>query len=99
MLHLTTFLPILGAYLVAGNQFTEAASGYQLYNLTDAITTTSISGWFGRWLVSQELKTGISAFEWRVSNTPREFRWRDRFASSIGFILMAALTALTPPDG
>jgi hypothetical protein len=91
----TTFLPILGAYLVAGNQFTEAASGYQLYNLTDAITTTSISGWFGRWLVSQELKTGISAFEWRVSNTPREFRWRDRFTSSIGFALMAALTALT----
>ena len=40
----TTFLPLLGQYLISGNQFTTAVPGFTLYNLTDATTKY-------RWLV------------------------------------------------
>lgn len=91
----TTFLPLLGAYLIAGNQFTAAGPGYNLYNITDAVTTSSISGWFGRWLSSQDISTGITVFRWNVSDSKRKFPVRDYFTDAIGPTLLAALTALT----
>jgi hypothetical protein len=52
----TKFLPLLGAYLIAGDQFTAMASGFNLYNVSNTITTTSLSAWLTRWMNSQDLK-------------------------------------------
>jgi hypothetical protein len=91
----TTFLPLLGAYLIAGNQFTVAGPGYNLYNITDAVTTSSISGWFGRWLSSQAIQTGTTVFRWNISAAKRKVPMRDYFTDAIGPLLLAALTILT----
>jgi hypothetical protein len=91
----TTFLPLLGAYLIAGNQFTAAGPGYNLYNITDAVTTGSICGWFGRWLSSQDISTGTTVFRWHISASKRKVPLQDYLTDAIGPILLASLTALT----
>jgi hypothetical protein len=47
---LTDFMPLLGAYRIAGNQFVAVEAGYTMYNLSDGITNTEFSAWFTRWL-------------------------------------------------
>lgn len=47
---LTDFMPLLGAYRIAGNHFTANEPGYTMYNLTDGLTNTELSAWFTRWL-------------------------------------------------
>ncbi|KAJ9623933.1 hypothetical protein H2203_005379 [Taxawa tesnikishii (nom. ined.)] len=36
---LTEYLPLLGDFVIAGDRFTSAQSGFTLYNVTDGITT------------------------------------------------------------
>ena len=52
---LTSYLPLLGAFKIAGNDFVQPIPGFVLYNVTDGIVATDLSGWFCRWLLSQEL--------------------------------------------
>jgi len=87
----TKFLPMLGAYLIAGNQFTANAPGYTLYNVTDAIMTTSVSGWLTRWLDSQKLKTSTSVFEWHVTEKKRKANWDGVIAAIISIMAMGTL--------
>jgi hypothetical protein len=47
---LTDFMPLLGGYRIAGNQFIAVETGYTMYNLSDGITNTEFSAWFTRWL-------------------------------------------------
>jgi hypothetical protein len=45
--------PLLGAYTIANNQITQPIPGFALYNITDGILATDLTGWFARWLLSQ----------------------------------------------
>jgi len=47
---LTDFMPLLGSYRIAGNQFATTEPGYTMYNITDGVTNTELSAWFTRWL-------------------------------------------------
>jgi hypothetical protein len=92
----TTFLPILGAYVIAGNDFTNPANpGYTLYNVTDSITTTVLAGWFSRWLDVQRLKAATTIFQWDDMNPSPGTPWLDRFTNSIGIIPLLGLVAMT----
>jgi hypothetical protein len=92
----TTFLPILGAFVIAGNDFTNPASaGYTLYNVTDSITTTILGGWFSRWLEVQPLNAATTIFEWVDSDRTSKTRWRDRFTNAIGILPLLGLIAIT----
>jgi len=91
----TKFLPLLGAYLIASNQFTSNQSGYQLYNVTDGITTTAVSGWFSRWLDTQEVKDSGTAFEWRVRKEKRRSGWDTAIAALVGAVLMSGLLVIS----
>lgn len=62
---LTDWLPLLGAYTIASDRVTEAVPGFTLYNITDGISATDISGWFARWLLCQDL--AFSASTIRIS--------------------------------
>lgn len=90
----TTFLPLLGQYLISGNQFTTAVPGFTLYNVTDAITTTSFAGWFSRWLRSQELNSSTTVFEWTVIRNDRQ-RERGEISLLIGGTVLTSMLALT----
>ena len=72
---LTEFLPILGAYTVPSNDFTEPLSGFTLYNITDSIVSTSFSGWFSRWLLAQKASENNTVITWTVHHRkPRRKR-------------------------
>ncbi|KAI9644818.1 hypothetical protein NHQ30_006845 [Ciborinia camelliae] len=91
----TKFLPVLGAYLIAGNQFTTMSSGYTIYNVSDSITTTCVSGWLTRWLNAQDLNTmSLSVFEWTYLQSKRNRPWRNVLAGIIGLFTMGGLLVI-----
>ncbi|VUC19909.1 unnamed protein product [Clonostachys rosea] len=51
----TECLPLLGAHVVANNRITQPIPGFTLYNITDKIVATDVSGWFARWLICQNV--------------------------------------------
>ena len=51
---LTEFLPLLAAFLIAGNNIVSPVPGFAVHNITDGILATDIAGWFARWLLCQE---------------------------------------------
>ncbi|KAL3422516.1 hypothetical protein PVAG01_06672 [Phlyctema vagabunda] len=91
----TTFLPLLGQHLVAGNKFTTPVPGYTLYNITDAITTTNISGWFSRWLSAQKIKNSTTVFDWTVRPVPQQKQYKDRFTELTGCMVLCLMITLT----
>ncbi|OOQ90095.1 hypothetical protein PEBR_05102 [Penicillium brasilianum] len=84
------FLPLLGAFVVAGDRFTEKKSGFTLYNVSEGIMTTELAGWFSRWLQGQELHRVRSIVHWEVGNRPP--RWRSFL---IGLLLISVPTHAT----
>ncbi|KAF3920311.1 hypothetical protein AA313_de0210061 [Arthrobotrys entomopaga] len=61
------FAPLLGAFTVASNQITETIPGFTLYNITDGIKATDLTGWFTRWLQVQPLKYNTTVIHARVA--------------------------------
>ena len=53
-------LPLLAANLIAADKVTKPIPGFALYNVTDGILATDITGWFSRWLLSQNLSFAVS---------------------------------------
>ena len=51
----SNFLPLLGAYKIADNSVVKPIPGFILYNVTDGMLATDITGWFARWLLCQDL--------------------------------------------
>ena len=64
------YLPLLGAFVVAGDRFTERKLGYSLYNISEGIVTTELSGWFSRWLRAQEFHKIRSKITWELVDRP-----------------------------
>ncbi|KAI2624157.1 hypothetical protein GGR54DRAFT_595288 [Hypoxylon sp. NC1633] len=97
----TKYLPLLGAYLIADNEFTTMTSGFHLYNVSDAITTTSLSAWLTRWLSSQDLKMSTTVYEWSVApEKPQKNKahsrktWEILLAAIIGFLTIGGSLVL-----
>jgi hypothetical protein len=77
------FLPLLGAFVVAGDRFTERRPGYTLYAISSGIVTTELAGWFYRWTKSQRFETVRTRIDWEVGTRPP--RWG---AYLVGFLLV-----------
>lgn len=67
----TEYLPLLAAFVVANNKFTEAKSGFTLYNLTTGIMTTDMAGWFQRWCTAQGFAKAGAKVRWTVTHEAR----------------------------
>lgn len=91
----TECLPLLAAFVISGNRFTEEKPGYALYNLTDGVHTTELKGWFTRWLSSQRIRNSTTIFRWSVEPTPRQDRRIDMVAPVIALLGLAPLFACT----
>jgi hypothetical protein len=91
----TGALPLLAAFILAGDRFTSIQPGFVAYNLTDGITTTEMAGWFTRWLMSQSTNNATTTFEWRPRQRPAD-PWRERIiASVISCLLVMPLVICT----
>ena len=62
----TEYLPLLGAYIVANDGFTESISGFQFYNLSNGMFTNDMAGWFQRWLLAQEFPRAGGTVTWTL---------------------------------
>ena len=95
----TEWLPLLGAYTIASDQVVEPIPGFVLYNITDAIMATDLTGWFSRWLLAQDLTfatTSLTILNTRPSGAQsRSFRWILSFiigaVTAMFLILLAVL--------
>ena len=90
----TEFLPILGAYIIAGNDFTRPLSGFTVYNITDSIVSTSFAGWFARWLLAQNASKHDSEFIWSVHHQPRPRTSSLLLAAAIGVLVNCSMTLI-----
>jgi hypothetical protein len=99
----TEYLPLLGAFVLASNQFTNVTvSGVQLYHPRLGIKTTELAGWFQRWYLAQTFNRSSSVIKWTVQDKS-ETLWHSRLntllAASIGLVANGALVALTALQG
>ncbi|GAB1309866.1 hypothetical protein MFIFM68171_00076 [Madurella fahalii] len=91
----TEFLPLLGAFVIAGNQFVRPVPGVVLYSISDGIVATDVSGWLARWLNKQELAWNTNTYVWGVRQLPRRV-WRHRILPlATGVLLNGGLVALS----
>lgn len=89
------YLPLLSAFTVSSNQITEPVPGFSLYNVSSAITTNELSGWFSRWLLSQNLRRSGTKLEVTVDSRPRSL-WRQEFSAlAMAVLLTGPLIALS----
>ncbi|KAB5531408.1 hypothetical protein GE09DRAFT_1292169 [Coniochaeta sp. 2T2.1] len=95
------FLPLLGAFVLASDRFTEKRPGFTLYNFTSSMKTTELAGWFSRWLKAQEFSQIRDIVTWKVEKCSRSRRWQAflvRFLL-IGLPVNGLLVALTVLSG
>ena len=93
------YLPYLGGFVVAGNKFVQPLPGTTLYNISDGIKATDVSGWMTRWLAKQEPKWNTTAYVWSVRQIPaRDWLGHGR-ALMIGTVFNGGLLALSVLTG
>lgn len=51
----TGFFPLLAPFIISNNSFMNPVAGVTLYNITDGILATDVSGWVARWLLNRDL--------------------------------------------
>ena len=102
------YLPLLGAHVIANNSFTDACSGFALFNINAGIMTTDIAGWFSRWCLAQDFSRGCSSVTWIVeenwSPDMKAKRKRQSFSDNslailIGTVLNGFILAFTTLQG
>lgn len=89
------YLPLLGAFVVAGDRFTEKKTGFILYNISAGIVTTELAGWVSRWIRAQGLYKVRSKVKWEAKDRP--IRWTKFLVGfiSISLPIHGMLLALT----
>ncbi|KAJ9615094.1 hypothetical protein H2200_001168 [Cladophialophora chaetospira] len=88
------FLPLLGAYVIAGDRFTEKAAGWNLYNISQGIHTTDLAAWLTRWMLSQDFETTRNFVVWTVT-PPRSRKFEITISFLIGLVANGFLVAMT----
>jgi len=92
----TEYLPLLAAFVVAGDRFRDEQAGYALYNITDGIYTTELKGWFTRWLALQrQIRNGTTIFHWDYTDDSTAFRVPDLVAPLISLLAVTPLLVCT----
>ena len=89
---LVSHMPLLGGNVVPSNAFVDPLHGFTLFNITDAIQSTSLAGWFSRWLLAQHPSQNTSLFVWTKRSDPYHKGHR---ALAIGVFFNTCLLALT----
>ena len=88
------YLPLLGAFVVAGDRFARPIPGFVVYNVSDGIMATDVAGWFSRWLSTQELNWNTTFFIWGSRQNPQRVWRRRTLPISIGLIINSGLIIL-----
>jgi len=90
---LTDWLPYLGAHVVASNRFTLPIPGFTLYNVSDGIVATDLTGWLSRWLLTEEVTFNSTTLYISQSTQSRQII-SEISAFAIGFCAIAPITVI-----
>lgn len=80
------YVPLLAAFVVAGNRFVQPASGYVIHNTSDGVMATDVAGWLPIWLGAQKLNWSTTTFIWGVRQNTRSV-WQTRTPALIIIII------------
>src|SRR6201996_5083392 len=58
------YMPLLGAFVIAGDRFKEKKPSFNIYNISSGINTSDLSSWFTRWMLAQEFEVARSVVYW-----------------------------------
>ena len=89
------YMPLLGAFVIAGDRFKEKKPSFSLYNISSGITTSDLSSWFTRWMLAQEFEVSRSVVYWEIMEEAREWWPYYAIAGAISFSFMGFLIAMT----
>ncbi|KIW26214.1 uncharacterized protein PV07_09327 [Cladophialophora immunda] len=89
------YMPLLGAYVIASDEFTAKQAGFQLFNFSRNIYTPSLAGWFSRWLSEQDFETSGTCVEWSINAKPHSFVLDFWMALLTGTIVQAGFIVIT----
>lgn len=89
------FMPLLGAFVIAGDLFRDRQAGFNLYNITSGITTPEMAGWFTRWLKAQEFDKDKKDVVWEIEAEKRSYAKMNWIAFMVAFFFQAGFLALT----
>jgi hypothetical protein len=89
------YMPLLGAFVIAGDRFKEKKPSFHIYNISSGITTSDLSSWFTRWMLAQELEVARSVVYWEVVENPRTWWPYHVIAGAISFCFTGLLIAMT----
>ncbi|KAH6880013.1 hypothetical protein B0T10DRAFT_495667 [Thelonectria olida] len=93
------FLPLLGAFVIAGDRFTGKQPGYKMYNITASMMTTELAGWFSRWMKAQDFEQTRSIVTWTMHQRPTRVTQFWIPSLTVGLALNGTLTVLTILSG
>ncbi|KAJ5788249.1 hypothetical protein N7457_003239 [Penicillium paradoxum] len=93
----TDWLPLMGAYTIASDQVVEPTPGFTLYNITDAILAADLTGWFTRWMLTQDLAFATTTLTLVTTSPPNHHRPSRRWILpfTIGILIVSALIILS----
>lgn len=91
----TGALPLLAAFVLAGDRFTSIQPGFTCYHVTHEYMSTEMAGWFTRWLTCQRINNSTTVFEWKRRQIAPGL-WRTRIiAMAISCSLVMPLIVCT----
>ncbi|KAM6519040.1 hypothetical protein FALCPG4_012694 [Fusarium falciforme] len=93
------FLPLLGAFVIAGDRFTGKQPGFKMHNITAGIMTTELAGWFSRWMKAQDFEQTRSIVTWKVHQRPSRVAQFWIPSLTVGLALNIMITVLTILSG
>jgi hypothetical protein len=89
------FMPLLGAFVIAGDLFRDRQAGFNIYNITSGITTPELTGWLTRWLKAQDFDKNKMDVQWIVEEKTRSYAKMNWIAFIIAFFFQAGFLVLT----
>jgi hypothetical protein len=89
------YMPLLGAFVIAGDRFKDKMPSFNIYNISSGINTSDLSSWFTRWMLAQELEVSRSVVYWEVIEKPRKWWPYHVIAGTISFCFTGFLVAMT----
>ncbi|KAI9793755.1 MAG: hypothetical protein M1835_007061 [Candelina submexicana] len=90
----TEYVPLFAPHVIAGNNIVKPLPGFALYNITDGVVATDVTGWFCRWLTSQHVTFNRTTVKISVLRyqTPKVFS--SFMASVLGIQMTLPLLAM-----
>jgi hypothetical protein len=92
------FLPLLGAFVLASDQFRTKTPGFTLYNISRGFKTTELAPWLSRWLKAQDFHQIHHQVEWTVLETTVSKRFNIG-PLALGFLLNSILITMAILSG